>query len=356
MNPRLLIIGNTSEIYHIGSIFVRAAEALDISVVTYDTDWSISFPSMQHLWGRAFYKLAGNRALEWWTSNRKIASLIREVKPTLILVTGTTPIAKDVFEAVAQVGARIANYLTDYPWNPRNHCPCFLENLNQYDFIFSTKSSILQELKDFNVKRVEFLPFGYDSLIHRVPKLLSEHEREKFYSDITFIGTADQERLPYLNALAEIKGISLNVYGGLWNKINIPGWKVHPAIFNRDLQVGTYCSNLVLGIIRKCSKDQSTMRTFEIAACGGCGIYEDTEEHRKILAGYPDYGFFTSPHDLAEKCQWLLEHSEEREQMRQLGMRLIVTESNTYTARLKQILERTSYQVKNYSDSYSDEV
>jgi spore maturation protein CgeB len=349
MTHRLLIIGNTSETYHIGSMLVRAAKALDISVTTNDTNWKISAPSMQHLWGRAFYKLSGKRTLEWGAFNRKTASLIREVKPTLILVTGIMPLAQDVFEAVIQVGARIANYLTDYPWNPRHYCPSFLENLNQYDFIFSTKSSILQKLKNFGVKRVEFLPFGYDSLIHRVPELLSEHEREKFYSDITFIGTADQERFPHLKALAEIKGISLNIYGELWNrygelwnKINIPGWKVHPAIFNRDLQVGIYCSNLVLGIIRKRNKDQSTLRTFEIAACGGCGIYEDTEEHRQILAGYPDYGFFTSPQDLAEKCQWLLEHSEEREQMRQLGMRLIVTESNTYTARLQQILELAS--------------
>jgi len=45
---------------------------------------------------------------------------------------------------------------------------------------------------------------------------------------------------------------------------------------------------------------------------------------------------------LADKCQWLLEHPVELEAMRMLGMKIIVNDNNTYTSRLKTILEMCS--------------
>ena len=57
------------------------------------------------------------------------------------------------------------------------------------------------------------------------------------------------------------------------------------------------------------------------------------------MSGYPDYGFFSSPQDLADKCEWLLEHPVEREQMRQIGMKIIVKPENTFSSRLKSIID-----------------
>jgi spore maturation protein CgeB len=133
----------------------------------------------------------------------------------------------------------------------------------------------------------------------------------------------------------------LNVYGNDWEEIKLQGWNKFPAVLDRPFTLAMNLSKLSLCLLRKSSQDVSTQRTFEIAPCGGCGIYEDTKEHREILASYPDYGFFSSPEDLAHKCHWLLENPVEREAMRQLGIKLVVNESNSYTARLKTILENT---------------
>ncbi|MBF0289796.1 MAG: glycosyltransferase family 1 protein, partial [SAR324 cluster bacterium] len=48
-----------------------------------------------------------------------------------------------------------------------------------------------------------------------------------------------------------------------------------------------------------------------------------------------------SPEDLSQKCSWLLEHPKEREEMRLLGIRQVVKERNTYTARLQTIIEQS---------------
>ena len=211
--------------------------------------------------------------------------------------------------------------------------------------VFSTKTKILAELMQNAVKKARFLPFAYDPFLHYEPKDLQPSIRERFGSDICFVGRADTERMPHLDAISALNSnLRLRLYGGAWEKINLKNWEKHPIVIDEEYRLALNCSKLALGIVRKRNQDESTLRTFEIAACGGCGIYEDTSEHRQILDGYPDYGFFSTPEDLAIKCNWLLEHPIELEQMRQLGIQLVVKESNTYTSRLKEILEISSFE------------
>ena len=339
MSTKILLIGNTSSSGQIGGILLRAANNLHCSVDVIDNSWDSYAPSMKSLWGRLIFKILGKRPIEWIEFNHKIADMIREQKPNIVFVVGIFPLSQDVFGICKEVNAKIVNYMTDYPWNRYHYSPKYLENLTSYDFVASTKSQILQELNQHRVKRATFLPFGFDPHIHSVPEQVTPEQRERFDADISFIGTGDPERLVYLNAFTGLKNLKLRVYGGLWEGIRLKDWVVNPIVLGDQFRLAIHCSKLTLGIVRKRNKDESTMRTFEIPACGGCGIYEDTQEHREILAGYPEYGFFSSPEDLANKCQWLLEHPIEREEMRKLGIQIIVNDSNTYTSRLKTILE-----------------
>ncbi|MEH2392618.1 MAG: glycosyltransferase [Nostoc sp.] len=339
MNYKILIVGNTSESYQLGSILVRASQELNILFDTSDTSWNSYAPSMKNSWGKIFFKISGKRPLEWWSLNKKIVNCINEFSPQVVLVTGIFPLTNEVFDICSQIGTKIVNYLTDYPWNPNHNSAFFISNLKNYDLVISTKTKILLELIKYEVKKVSFLPFGYDAFLCHQPIKVSQVEQDFFKADISFIGTGDSERIPFLDAIASLNGSHLKIYGSAWHKLNLKKWQKLPAVFEHELRLATYCSKLSLGIVRKRNKDESTMRTFEIAACGGCGIYEDTSEHRKILSCYPEYGFFSSPEDLANKCKWLLDHPIEREQMRQLGIQFIVKESNTYTARLKTILQ-----------------
>ncbi|MBF0290401.1 MAG: glycosyltransferase family 1 protein, partial [SAR324 cluster bacterium] len=113
----------------------------------------------------------------------------------------------------------------------------------------------------------------------------------------------------------------------------------------------TFCrvvrySKINIGLIRRANRDGHSMRSYEIAACGGGGLYEDTPEHRELFEELPDYSFFSSPEDLSQKCSWLLEHPKEREEMRLLGIRNVVRKTNTYSARLKTIFEYCDEKIK----------
>ncbi len=344
MTTRLLIIGNISDTYHLGSMLVRAAKEIKIPVFVMDTDWKTYAPSMEYFLGRIYYRLAGKRPLEWWLANRKTARLIRKVRPTLVLVTGITPLAHHVFEAAHQVGAKVVNYLTDSPWSPQNSCLAFAKNLPKYDWVFSTKTSLLSKLVEVGSHRVEFVPFAFDPTVHYPPHEVIEN-LNTIFPDVCLIGGADRWRIHLVKEfISQFEGC-VGLYGGYWCRDrqlkNFYRGFVLGDIFCRTIQK----SKINIGLVRRANGDGHSMRSYEIPACGGVGIYEDTVEHRTLFNGYPEYGFFTSSQDLAEKCKWLLEHAEERERMRSLGMQVVATESNTYANRLRQILTLVKQQV-----------
>lgn len=337
----ILLIGDVTNDFYLGSMFARSAKELGKCCYLINIQNEVAYPSMQHFLGKVFYKISGKLPLEWWQFNNKVAKCVLKLKPKLVLITGIVPLSNQVFEAANKVNAKVANYLTDYPWNPNHRHTKFISNLKRYDFIFSTKTLILLELISSGVKATEFLPFAYDPFVHRKPDI--NDSKLSFESDICFVGTGDRERLPYFEAISSlITNKNFRLYGGLWDKILVRGWNKSSPVFNNDFRSAINQSNLCLGILRKANKDLSTMRSFEIPACGGTAILEDTDEHRSIFPEYPEYGFFTSPLDLAEKCKWLLENPIELAKMKEIGYKTIKEQNHTYTHRLKTMMERLS--------------
>ena len=338
MRKKILIIGNNQENYHVGSMFIRAAQELKLLWKVKDNNLITYAPSMKYILGKLFFKFNNKIPLGWWSFNQRIVELINEFKPDLILVTGIFPLLTEVFIASRKINAIIVNFLTDDPYAKELYCSRFIKNLKKYDLVISTKRRVIPDLITHGVSQPIFIPYAYDPFWHRLPDPVSESQKERFIADISFVGTGAYERVPILEMLSSIENLNLKLYGNDWEKIFVKGWKKSPAVFNNEFRLAMYFSKISVCLLRKRSRDDSTQRTFEIAPCGGCGIYEDTPEHREILAGYPEYGFFSSSKDLVDKCKWLLEHPTEREQMKQLGIQLVATERNTYTGRLKTIL------------------
>jgi len=256
---------------------------------------------------------------------------VEEVKPDLVVVTGILPLTSKVFLAVKKHNGLMVNYLTDDPWNPIHKRKSFLTNLPNYDHIFSTKRSLQKRLKQAGVPSTSWLPFAYDPELHYpVPAKLGP--------DVVFIGTGAQERLPWLSEVAKIPGVQRRIYGNSWNGIKAPGWVHHAAVTGEDYCDAIEGAKVVLGLLRQANGDQSTDRSYEIGAIGGCGLYQDTGEHRELLYNYPEMGFFKNPATLAERVKEVLADTELQHQLRTLGEKAIRRPENTYAARLESIL------------------
>ncbi|XGB39242.1 MAG: glycosyltransferase [Cyanobacteria bacterium LVE1205-1] len=338
MATKLLIIGS-HYYYDLGLMLLRSASSLGIEARICSNFLPDYAPSMNHILGKLFFKIAGKRPFEWWNFNQKVITLINHFQPELILVTGIFPLSNKVFKSAAKNNAKVVNYLTDNPYILRHKSPYFIKNISSYDLILSTKRRLIPSLVKKGARRVEFMFFAFDPSWNHIPDPHLTNYTKNFTADISFIGAGSSERLPELEALSSLGNLNLQLYGDGWSKIHINGWKKNPQISGDDFRLAIYSSKVTLGLLRKSNSDDSTMRTFEIPACGGCGIYEDTPEHRDLLIDYPEYGFFNSPLDLAHKCQWLLHHPQELQEMRQKGFDLIVKYTNTYASRLEKIFE-----------------
>ena len=335
----LLLIADTSRPEALGSKFLRGASdagldpARDI-VVAYSSPATTYSPSMQHLWGKIFYRLADRRSWEWWGFQRELTKLLVVHKPQLVLVTGILPLARKVFCCIKRDGGHIVNYLTDDPWNPIHRRRCFIKNLHLYDHIFSTKQALRKRLEAEGVQSTSWLPFAYDPCLHHPPI-----QQQQDGADVVFVGTGAKERLPWLEAVADLPGIKRRIHGNNWQRISTPGWKQEPALIGEPYCEALNSARVVLGLLRKANGDLSTDRSYEIGAIGACGLYQDSIEHRQLLPNYPEEGFFSTPAQLKARVQQILSDSTLQKELRQSGASAMASNVHTYAARLRTIMD-----------------
>jgi spore maturation protein CgeB len=287
---------------------------------------------MNSLAGKIFYRLADKRSMEWWTYQKQLDRVVNKYKPKAVIVTGILPLKHEIFESIHSYGGKIVNYLTDDPWNQIHYRKSFVQNIKHYDHIFSTKDALQLELRAEGCTSTSWLPFAYDPSLHKPVGASKETE-------VIFVGTGAEERLPWLNALNDLTGIKKQVYGNGWSKLSTPGWDQMQAVTGDDYCYVIEKAQIVLGLLRSANRDLSTDRSYEIGAIGGCGLYKDTIEHRKLLQGYPDAGFFNSPDDLRRAVINLLKYPDLQWRLREAGKHSICRPEHTYAARAKTILD-----------------
>ncbi len=344
----LLIIADTSVPEALGSKLLNGAVSLGLEPgrdiqVNYTSPAVTYSPSMKRLRGKVFFRLADRRSREWWKFQEELLSQIRCSRPKFVLVTGVLPLKCEIFNEIQDQGSLIVNYLTDDPWNPIHRRRSFLRNLPLYDHIFSTKKALCSRLKMAGTRSTSWLPFAYDPTLHHA----TQQSLALDNANVLFVGTGAAERLAWLAALESLPGLKRRIHGNNWEGLNTPGWEKHSAVIGDQYCSAIQGADIVLGLLREANRDLSTDRSYEIGAIGGCGLYQDSSEHRELLPYYPDEGFFRTPNQLRERVQYLMANPSLRRQLRQLGSEALRKPENTYAARLQSMLKWSEQQGEN---------
>ena len=104
----------------------------------------------------------------------------------------------------------------------------------------------------------------------------------------------------------------------------------------RDL---TSAAKVNLCLVRRANRDGHVMRSFEIAAMGGCMLAEDTEEHREIFGEDGEcVVYFRSPDEAAARAEELLCEPATRARIAAALRSRIVNGQHTYRRRLTSML------------------
>lgn len=327
--PRVLIVGNPGEV-HVGRHLRRAAESLGIAAELIDVAAAWGGPAAVRralwAWDRRPYHLR--------RFGQRVLNECERFAPTTVVVTGISPPGADVLRELAGRGVPAVNFLTDDPFNPAHRARWFLRALPEYRVVFTPRRSNVADLTRLNCRRMEYLPFAYDPGDHR-----REPPSADTASDVLFVGGGDADRVPYAERLVAA-GFRVALYGGYWDR--------HPATAAAHrgfgdaalIRTATASAKVCLILVRRANRDGHVMRSFEAAACGGCLLAEDTEEHRGIFADTVTY--FRTPDEVVTQARTLLADPARRRASAEASYRRVVIDgANTYADRLRAILKAT---------------
>jgi spore maturation protein CgeB len=269
-----------------------------------------------------------------WFSAQVVESCLHH-KSEAMIVTGISALTAEALAKLYRAGIKVANYLTDDPWNKMHRAPWFLKALPEYYAVFSPRQANLGDLEALGCKKVSYLPFAYDPELH-FPEEPSNGERGAFVTDVLFIGGADWDRVPVCAAVAA-SGLSLAIYGDYWDRSELarPFWRgyANPS----TLRKATSAAKVCLCLARKANRDGHTMRSYEVPAMRGVILAEATDDHEEMF-GEKGALYFSDTSEMIEKAGWLVAHQQEATQMARSAHSRITSGPNTYRNRLESIL------------------
>jgi spore maturation protein CgeB len=219
-------------------------------------------------------------------------------------------------------------------------------NSGVYDFFFIIDDRRALERVRVRARRVETLPFACDPDLHRPPSL-TEEERARYGSPVTFVGTVIPSREKVLQALREF---GLRIWGpprnawGTWDPERSPlggVWQGRSAYGEEAVKIYA-ASDITLDIhflfgetLPICNV---TPRVFEVPACGGFLLTNACEQLERLYALGTEMVCYRSLEELRRLIAYYLAHPEERREITTRASRR-ARQEHTFKHRLEEMLD-----------------
>lgn len=280
------------------------------------------------LWFRiayhSFQRGVSIRLPDQMKANAKIKALVSKNEYDVVWIDKGVTINRSTLIYIKQKSSRtkIVSYSPDNMALRHNQSLNYLQCLPYYDYVFTNKSYILEDMQGLGVKNIKFIHNMYEESFH-YPRELSFTDIERLGGDVGFVGSWEKERCDSILFLVN-NGIHVKVFGdGKWNvyKNASPFLTILPGIFSEDYSRALQAFKISLCFLRKMNFDQQTTRTMEIPACGGFMLAERTQEHMELFEEGKEAAYFSSNEELLELCRYFLGHEEERISIAEAGLK-----------------------------------
>lgn len=324
---KLLFVSNSSpdRLNHILDGFLSLKD-LEIKVL----DQNITYrPSS--LPSKIFKKLKIPRDFD--NLNGRLLDMIKIYNPDIIFIVKGNLIHAKVLAHISNTypATKLVSWSLDDMFAWHNRSLFYTLGLKFYDFVFTSKSYNIDELKSLGAKTVIFLYQAFSQKYHK-PYRLNANLGQVI--DILFIGFAEKSRFEYLEYLAS-NNLKISVYGSGWNKKKYTKHHNNQEIHPYDLIGDDYAraisnAKITLCFLRKANRDLHTSRSIEIPAIGGFMVAERTDEHKVLFEEDKEAVYFDSKEELLEKVMYYLKNESAREFIRSAGHRRCLEEDYSY--------------------------
>ena len=331
---RLAIVGGF-EGTHVGGSLARAAARLGVETARFDTGRALGNRVLR----AALWHIGDRRPARMRGFCRCVVAACGRSRPDVLIATGAAPLDALTLRALGVQGVVCVNYSTDDPWNPGLRTLWHLRALPEYAAVFTTRRANTGELARLGCGEVHYLPFGYDEGLFSG----SAHAGSRPGPDVLFVGGADRDRVAFIGEFLRADGPRVALVGGYWPRVPALRHYALGLLAPESLAALSVAAKVNLCLVRRANRDGHVMRSFEIAAVGGCMLAEDTAEHRKIFG--PDgeaVVYFQNAAEAAARARDLVADPVERARLAAAVRTRIWRGAHTYRDRLRVILEVVS--------------
>jgi hypothetical protein len=181
----------------------------------------------------------------------------------------------------------------------------------------------------------KFLAFAYDPSIHDAS---AESGIGEPRGELVFTGNPDEERVRYLEAIADL---GLELWGNWgWARLK-PSHPLYGCIrggvqLGREM-VGRLANRISINILRRSQKTAHNMRTFEAPGCGACSLSEASNGVLELMRDGVEVVTFTTPQELRVAALALIGEPARRNELAAAGRERV--RNDTYLLRARSVLE-----------------
>ena len=283
--------------------------------------------------------------------NRRVVSsrLLAEcekVRPDILLVIKGVNLRASVLRRIKRrVRPLLVNWFGDSLLTPG--IAAFVErNSAVYDFLFIIDDMRALERVKVRARHVATLPFACDPDLH-LPPALTDEERARYGSPVTFVGTVIPSREKALEALREF---GLRIWGpprnawGTWDPERSPlgaFWQGRSAYGEEAVKI--YAASEITLDIHFLFGEASpicnvTPRVFEVPACGGFLLTNACEQLERLYAVGTEMVCYRSLEELRRLTAHYLARPGERREIAARASRR-ARQEHTFTRRLEEMLD-----------------
>ena len=291
-----------------------------------------------------FYKKKGKLAFieknkhvkDFWRSymNKNLLKYVMDVKPDVLFISkGETIRADTLWEIRKKTGTTIVNVFPDNPLYMGK-----FEAIEPCHYFFVKDSYILDALLKAGLKNVFYFPQCTDPDVHK-PMILSEQEKNSYYSDLSLIGSMYPYRLKFMEQLIEFNP---SIWGRGWAKVSSS--EILRLYRGKDIR-GTQKTKVICASAISLNPHHPlndingvNRRTYDIAACKGFQLTDYKADMEKVFKVNEEIICFKTIEELKRLIQYYLKHTNERAQIANAAYQRVIKE-HTYDIRAKQILQ-----------------
>jgi spore maturation protein CgeB len=305
----------------------------------------VYFPVLEESICNSLKKVIGNVAVVTYENLVKTAL---KIQPSLIIVFHgfEEGISKGIQE-LKQYNFTTALWLTDDPYFTDVTKNLVLD----YDYVFTQDTGCIDFYKDLGCDHVYYVPLAAEPPAYT--PILTE---EEYIFDISFIGTAFDNRLAFIDSIAEYL-VTKNtlIIGSNWDRLkryellkdkiillpflvyenSIEYYKRSKINMNIHRSIEDVIFNKNKVKINACSINN---RTFEIASTGAFQMTDIRSDLEKCYIPGVQIETFTSPIDFIEKAERYLANPAQRKKIAMEGFKRTLID-HTYDKRVKDLLE-----------------